>query len=322
MGQPHAPRRGSLQFWPRKRSKHSVARVRSWVKESKVKPLGFIGYKAGMTHLQVLDNRAKSMTKGENIMFASTIVDCPPMSVIGISFYKNSSRGLKKTTSVLTEKLSKELSKKIQLPKKVSNKLDGVKEFDDLKLLVHSNPKSADIGTKKPKLLEIAVGGNKDEKFTYAKAVLGKEINVEEVFEQGVSLDVHGITKGKGFQGTVKRYGVPIRQHKAEKTKRGIGNLGSWTPKHVQFSVAQPGKMGYHLRTEHNKQLIKIGKDGKEVTSKGGLNKYGLVRNSYLLLKGSLAGSKKRALVLTHSIRPNKKMTKDAPQVTYISLSN
>ena len=60
--------------------------------------------------------------------------------------------------------------------------------------------------------------------------MLGKEIKVEDVFESGVSVDVHGITKGKGFQGTVKRFGVPIRQHKAEKTKRGIGtHLGILT---------------------------------------------------------------------------------------------
>ena len=321
MPKPHNPSRGSTQFWPRRRARHSLARVRSWAEESKAKPLGFIGYKAGMAHLHVLDNRAKSLTKGEEIMIASTIVEVPPMNVAGIVFYKNSPRGYKKITSVFAEKLSKELSKKIQLPKKTTKKLDDVKEFDELRLLVYSKPTSS-VGAKKPKVIEINLGGNKDDKLAYAKEILGKEIKVEDVFEQGMSLDVHGITKGKGFQGTVKRYGVPIRQHKAEKTKRGIGNLGAWTPKRVQFQVPQPGRMGNHLRTEYNKQLLKIGQDGKEVTPKAGIQKYGVVNNTYLLIRGSVVGSRKKALMLTRSIRINKKMTKEAPEIKYVSLTN
>lgn len=318
MGNIRKPRRGSMQFWPRKRARHSLARIRSWAEENKTKPLGFIGYKVGMTHLMVNDSRPKSMTKGEQIMLPSTIIDCPPLSVMGISFYKDS----KKLTLILAEKLSKELSKNFQLPKKAVKKIDDVKEFDDLRLLVHSNPKLADIGTKKPKLLEIAVGGNKDEKLAYAKQVLGREIKVEDVFESGVSVDVHGISKGKGFQGTVKRFGVPIRQHKAEKTKRGIGNLGSWTPKRVQFTVPQAGKMGYHLRTEYNKQILKVGQNSQELNPKSGFHKYGLMKNSYLLVKGSVVGSKKRALVLIPSIRPNPKMVKEGFEVSYISVKS
>lgn len=321
MPKPHNPRRGSTQFWPRKRARHSLARVRSWAKEDNVKPLGFIGYKAGMTHLHVSDNRPKSLTKGEQIMIASTIVEVPPMEVVGVSFYKNSPRGPKKTISVLSEKISKELSKKIQLPKKTTKKLEDVQEFDDLRLLVCSKP-AISTGAKKPKMVEIALGGNKDDKLGYAKEVLGKEIKVEDVFERGISLDVHGITKGKGFQGPIKRYGLPIKQHKAEKTKRGIGNLGAWTPKRVQFQVPQPGRMGNHLRTEYNKQLLKVGQDGKEVTPKSGIQKYGVVNGSYLLLKGSVVGPRKRALMLTQSIRTNKKMTKEAPEIKYLSLTN
>ncbi|MBU0470435.1 MAG: 50S ribosomal protein L3 [Nanoarchaeota archaeon] len=313
------PRRGSLQYWPRKRAKQSVARVRSWAEEKSVKPLGFIGYKAGMTHLVVQDSRPKSLTKGEKIVLASTIIDCPPMSVMGICFYKKYLFGTKKVASVLAEKLSKDLAKVVQLPKKVAKKVDDVKEFDDLRLLIYSSPKTS-TGVKKPKLLEIALGGKKEDKLVYAKDVLGKEIKIDNVFENGVSVDIKGISKGKGFQGTVKRYGVPIRQHKAEKTKRGIATLGSWTPKRVEFSVAQPGKMGYHLRTEYNKQILKIGQDGKEVTPKQGKNRYGLVNNSYLLIKGSVVGPKKRAILLTKSLRPNKKMVKEGFQISYISL--
>lgn len=322
MGQPSAPRHGSIQFWPRKRAKHSVARLRSWAAESKTKPLGFVGYKAGMTHLMVIDNHPRSLTKGEEIMIPSTIVDCPPMTVSGVCFYKQKLLGLQKVTCVWAENLSKTLAAKIQLPKKSTKKLDDVADFDDLRLLVHSNPAKTSVGTKKPKLLELALGGSKEEKLAYARQMLGKELQVEDVFNEGASLDIHGITKGKGFQGTVKRFGVPIRQHKAEKTKRGIGTLGPWHPNRVRFSVAQSGKMGYHLRTEYNKQLLKVGKNGSELTPPGGINKYGLLKNNYLLLKGSVSGPKKRAVMLTKSIRPNTAMTKEAPQITYTSVKS
>lgn len=325
MPKAHHPRRGSMQFWPRKRARHSLVRVRSWAEENKPRPLGFIGYKVGMTHLHAVDNRPKSLTKGEKIFVPVTIVECPPVAVMGISFYKKSLFGVQKLTSVLAPKLDKSLAKKIQLPKKLKDaetaikSIDGVKGFTDLRLLAYSNPRLTTIGTKKPKLLEIALGGSKEEKLNYAKEVLGKEIKVADVFKEGNVVDIHGITKGKGFQGTVKRFGVPIKQHKGEKTKRGIGNLGAWTPKRVDFRVPQPGKMGYHLRTEYNKQIIKIDKESKEITPKSGFKNYGLIKNDYLLLKSSIVGPKRRAVVLTEAIRVNDKIPKEAPEVAHIS---
>ncbi len=304
-----------MQYWPRKRAKFSLARIRSWVTSNKAKPLGIIGYKAGMTHVQVVDNRPKSLTKGEKITLPVTVIDCPPMQVVGVSFYKKSLLGNNKVTSIFAKKLPKDLNRKISLQKKEAKNLDSVKEFDDLRLLVASNLQK----NTKPKIIEMVLGGSKEEKLAYAKENLGKELPVKDILEEGSCVDVHGITKGKGFQGTVKRYGVPIRQHKSEKVKRGIGNLGAWTPKRVLFNVPQPGKMGYHLRTEYNKQIIKIGETGEDVNPKGGFTKYGLVKHNYLLVKGSVVGPRKRAVVLTEATRKNKKYSKDSYEVNYIS---
>lgn len=319
MGQPSSPRKGSLQFWPRKRSRHSLVRIRTWAPESKVKPLGFIAFKAGMTHLMLNDNRPKSPTKGETISLPATILDCPPMTIVGVAFYQKSQTGVIKSASILAKNLSKEYSLLANLPKKSHKSLDEIKNFDDLRLLVQANPKMASTGTKKPKLLEIALGGSKEDKLKFAHEFLGKEIKVNDVFDAGNFVDVHGVTKGKGFQGTVKRFGVPIRQHKAEKTKRGIGTLGPWHPNRVRYSVAQAGKMGYHQRTEYNKQVLKIGTEGNDVNPKGGIDGYGLVKNHYLLLKGSVVGSKKRAVVLIPAIRPDPKIHKGTMEVTYIN---
>ena len=119
MPKAHAPRRGSMQFWPRKRSRHSLARVRAWPENKQVRPLAFIGYKAGMTHLLATDNRPKALTKGEDISIPTTIIDCPPMIVAGVSFYKDS----KKTTQILASQLDKNLSKKIPVPKPQQSKI-------------------------------------------------------------------------------------------------------------------------------------------------------------------------------------------------------
>jgi len=319
MGDSHHPHRGSMQFWPRKRSKHSLARIRSWVKENKVKLLGFIAYKSGMTHLHVTQNRAKALTKGEQIFMPATIVECPPMTIFGVAFYKKTPNGLIKVSSVLASKLDKELAKQFQLPKKALKNIDEVKDFDDLRVLAHSNPKLTTTDSKKPKLIEVALGGNKEDKLKYVKENLGKDVTINDVFDRSNFVDVHGTSTGKGFQGTVKRYGVPIRSHKAEKTKRGIGTLGSWKPKRVEFNVPVPGKMGYHLRTEYNKQILKIGIDGKEVTPDGGIKNYGIIKNNYVLLKGSVVGPKKRALFMTPALRQDKKATKEAPEITYIN---
>ena len=220
--------------------------------------------------------------------------------------------------SELSKDVKKLAQKKVSLPKKETNKIENVTEFDELKLLVMSKPSNTTTGVKKPKLLEIALGGSNEDKLAFAKENLGKEVKVADVFDSGKQVDVHGITKGKGFQGTVKRFGVPIRQHKSEKVKRGIGNLGAWTPKRVDFRVPQPGKMGFHLRTEYNKQIIKVDNNAAEVNPTGGFQQYGLIKNDYLLLKGSVSGPRKGAIVLTASIRANKKITKEAPGVAYI----
>ena len=78
-----------------------------------------------------------------------------------------------------------------------------------------------------------------------------------------LSLEKFG--KGKGWQGVVKRWGVRILQHKSRKTKRGIATLGPWHPNRVLYTVPRAGQMGYHQRTEYNKRILEIGKNGEEI---------------------------------------------------------
>ena len=132
--------------------------------------------------------------------------------------------GLKVVSDVLAENLDKELERKITIPKNKKKKIEDVKDFDDLSLVVYTQPKNTGIGKKKPELFEMAIGGKKEEKLNYAKGILGKEIKVEDIFKEGSQIDIHAITKGKGIQGPVKRFGIGLKSHKSA----GTGKSSRW----------------------------------------------------------------------------------------------
>ncbi len=324
MPQKRTPRSGSLQYWPRKRSKRIFARVRTWTKTKEIKPLGFAGYKVGMTHLIINDNRKTSTTKGMDISCPATIIECPPLKPLSLRFYKNTTNGLKLISEQFDENPDKDIKRSIILPKKEK---DGTKknkdfpaEFDEIRLLVHTQPKQTGIGKKKPEIFEIAIGGTKEEQLDYAKNKLGKEITVSEVFKEGQQLDIHAVSKGKGVQGPVKRFGVSLKHHKSEKGVRRVGSLGGWKSQgHIMWRVAKAGKMGYHVRTERNKWLLKIG-NANEINKKGGFENYGVVKNPYILVKGSVIGAKKRLIRINEAAVPNKIRPSEPPTIQYIDL--
>ncbi len=321
MPQVRKPRAGSMQFWPRVRARREYTRIRSWPKSKDAKPLGFAGYKVGMTHLMVTDNNPNSLTKNADIFCPVTVVECPPLKAISMRFYKNNVDCLKAVSETFAENADKELMRKILLPKKAKKEFQG--EFDEIRLLVHTQPKLTGIGKKKPEVFEVAIGGGKEQQLKYAKEKLGKEVHIDEIFREGEQLDIHAVTKGKGFQGPVKRFGVHLRSHKSEKSVRNPGSLGAWRGQgHMMYRVAHAGKMGYHTRTEYNKQVIKIGKKGEDINVKGGYIRYGTVRNPYVLIKGSIAGSAKRMVRLSAATRANKNITQEAPKVQYVSLDS
>jgi len=152
--------------------------------------------------------------------------------------------------------------------------------------------------------MEIACGG-KDlkEKEDYAKSLLGKELRVSDVFKVGEFVDASGVTAGRGWQGPVKRFGIAVQRRKATGKRRHVGTLGPFHPAIVAYTVPQAGQMGYHTRTEFNKMIIKIGADGREITPKSGFPHYGIVKNEYVLVRGSVPGPAKRLVKLRVAVR-------------------
>lgn len=313
MPRSRSPRCGSMQFWPRKRAGRQYARVRHWAYSDDAKPLGFAGYKVGMAHASFSDNRPNSLTKGEDIIWPVTIIECPPLKVASLVLYKKSAYGLFAISQVVAEKPDKDLARKICLPKKTKKPGDiKLEDFDDVRLLIFTQPKLTSIGKKKPELFELAVGGKKEDKLRFCLERLGKELYLRDVLAEGNLLDIRGITKGKGIQGPVKRFHVAIRHHKSEKTKRGPGNVGAWS-NNRSWTVAHAGQTGYHQRTEYNKWLMQIGDDPSKINRSSGFRRYGVVGNPYVLLKGSVMGPAKRLIILARAIRPNPKIPKEVP---------
>jgi len=310
-----------MQYWPRKRAKRQYARVRNWGSLSSLKPLGFAGYKVGMTHLIFTDAAKFSKTKGEGIFCPVTVIECPPLKVIGFQLYKKEGYSLKALTGAFLN-ITKEIARKIKVKKKEA-KIDDSKIADccDVRLIVQTQPALTGIGKKKPEIFEIAIGGDDIRaKIDYAKTMIGKDIRISDVFTEGQLVDTHSITKGKGLQGPVKRFGVSIRQHKAEKTKRGPATLGPWHPHHGNYTVPHAGKMGYHQRTQLNKWLMKISNDIKNINPAGGWLGYGIVKNDYILLKGSVDGPKKRLIRITVPRRAMKIPQETPPEIQYVSI--
>jgi len=274
-----------------------------------------------MTHIIVTDNRPNAMTKGEDLRYPVTIVECPPMKVIGILGYKRALDGLVLTTQVMHDKLDKTVFLVLPKMKQPTKKLDDAKGMDLVRLLVATQPKLTSIGRKAPDLFEVGIGGTPEEQFNYAQSVFGKDITVNDILKEGQQVDSLAITTGKGVQGPVKRFGVAIRSHKSEKTKRGPGSLGAWTGNR-SWPVAHAGQMGFHQRMEYNKWILKIGSNPSEITPKGGFIHYGEIKNPYLLIKGSLQGPAKRMIKFLVSRRENHKIPKQAPEITYTSRSS
>jgi large subunit ribosomal protein L3 len=327
----HAPKHGSLAYLPRKRAKHPVARIRYWPKIQADTPklLGFIGYKAGMTYVFTIEDRKRSPNYGKEVMRGASVIETPPIIIIGIRTYAQTLYGLKHLTEAWMNEPPEGLERSLVLPEKFNTEqmlqkiADQLDKTTIIRVIAATQPKQTSLAKKKPDITEIQIGGGTvQQQLEYAKSLLGKTVTTEEVFKNGQYIDIAAVTTGKGFQGPVKRWGVTILQHKGRKTKRGVATLGPWNPHHVMYSVPRAGQMGYHQRTEYNKRVLKIGKDGKEVTVKGGYIRYGTLKGPYILIEGSIPGTEKRPIRLRYPARPPKTTPEEPPQITHISLES
>jgi large subunit ribosomal protein L3 len=291
---------------------------------------GFAGYKAGMTHVIMIDDRKKSPTEGKEVMVPVTVIEIPAMIVAAIRVYVKDTYGKHPLTEVWAENLEA-LSGRITKAKtnnaaKATEKINAaIGDVVEVMVLMYTKPTEiTGIPKKVPDLMEIRVaGGSAQERFDYALSILGADVDMNSLLSEGQFADITGITKGKGFQGAVKRFGITLRKRKHARTKkeRHIGTLGPWTPHHVRWQVPMPGQMGFQQRTEFNKRIIKIGENADEINPAGGFLHYGLVRNNYVLIKGSIPGPAKRLVRIRSATRMGEQKVQ-TPVVEYVSLQS
>lgn len=302
------PRKGSLQFWPRKRVNKFLPRVNWGAIDSDKKLKGFIGYKAGMVSVEVKDLTANSMTKDKKIIIPATILECPKMKILSVRFYKN---GIV-TRDILAEQLDKELKRKIKVPKQNKTNLDSIKaeDYDDVSVIVYNIIKKTGL-KKKPDLSEIGISGeNVETKLNYIKENLNKELSINDLFKEGDLVDFRGLTKGKGLQGPVRRFGITLKSHKSEKGVRRPGSLAPWHPARVTFRTPMAGQLGKFTRVHYNQKVIAIGNDENVKNSLKAIKNYGDINTDYIIVAGSVQGVPKRQILITSALRRSKMSAK------------
>jgi len=308
-----APRRGSIAFRPRARAKSLEARIRTWpqLAAERGSLSGFAGFKVGGIHVLTIDDREKTPNFGKQLLNPATVIVTPPVRVIGIRGYKKDLYGQHAIFDVYAKDIPKELPRKFDA--KTSDealaKAEGMLgNASAIMAIVAISPNSIGLSQKTPFVFEMAVSG-KDAKsqYDYVKGVLGREVKAGDIFQIGQNVDVFGITRGKGIEGPVTRFGIKRKQHKSRKSVRAVGTLGPISPAVVMYTVARQGQHGFHQRTEYNKRILVMSnteKDGQNsINPTGGFKHFGLVKGDYIIVRGSVPGVPKRLVKMRHPIR-------------------
>jgi large subunit ribosomal protein L3e len=328
-----------LGFLPRKRSRTHRGRVRSFPRDDASKPChltAFLGYKAGMTHIVREVDKLGSKVHKKEVVEAVTVIETPPMLVVGVVGYIPTPKGLRALTTVWATHLSDEVKRRFyknwyrskkkaftKYAKRNSENKDSIeKELNRIKkyasvvrVLAHTQVRKIKL-QKKAHIMEIQVnGGTVQQKVDFAYGLFEKQVPVDAVFQENSMIDVIGVTKGHGFEGVTARWGTRKLPRKTHKGLRKVACIGAWHPSRVSFAVPRAGQDGYHHRTEINKKVYRIGKKEnassgstefdltqKTVTPLGGFPRYGTVTEDFVILKGCVVGAKKRVITLRQTL--------------------
>ena len=131
---------------------------------------------------------------------------------------------------------------------------------------------------------------------------LGQEVKAD-IFAVGEMVDVSGITKGKGYQGVIKRHNQsrgPMGH--GSQYHRGVGSLGTMLPMHVLKGKKLPGHMGHKLVTVQNLEIVEIDLD-----------------RNIILVKGNVPGPKKSLVIIKSAVKNEGKVNNQDELITYVT---
>ncbi len=256
-----------------------------------------------MTHAFIVDYRKRSTTAGQEVSVPVTVVEVPPLRIVGARLYARNPYGMRVVSEVWGSPLAEELGRRIPThPSSPSAALEAFATTNahEVRLIAHTQPQLiTGTSSKTPRIFELRVSGEKfEERRAFALEQLGRELAADQLTKEGEFVDVLGVTKGFGFQGHTQRWGVKLQPRKNSKHRRMIGTLGPHNPSFVTYRIPQAGQQGYHRRTQFNMRVLKVVRDPRAdpITPAGGFPHYGEVRSACLVLHGSLPGPAKRLL--------------------------
>lgn len=292
-----APRHGSKGFLPRKRCRRHLGRFKSYPKDDKSKPChltGFIGYKAGMTHIVREVARQGSKLNKKEVIEPVTILETPAMVGVGVVGYVETPRGLRTFKTIWAEHISDEARRRFYKNWGASKKkaftknqkkwtadkkgqeaaLDKIKKYcSTVRLIAHTQMKLLPLKQKKAHIIELQInGGDAAAKVDFARGLFEKQMSVTDVFGQDDNLDCIGVTQGHGRKGVTSRWGTKKLPRKTHRGLRKVACIGAWHPSRVSFSVARGGQKGYHHRVEINKKIYRVGAGYKTEGGKTNFN--------------------------------------------------
>jgi len=328
---------------PRKRCRRHQGRVKSFAKDDQTKPChltAFMGFKAGMTHIVREVDKPGSKLHKKEVLEAVTIIETPPMVVVGVVGYVETPQGLRSLTTVWAQHLSEECRRRFyknwyrskkKAFTKYALKYEGAKKLKTIdaelnrikkyctvvRVIAHTQVRKLKLRQKKAQIMEIQVnGGTIAQKVDFGVSLFEKPVLVDALFQENEMIDVIGITKGKGYEGVTSRWGTTRLPRKTHKGLRKVGCIGAWHPSRVAWSVPRAGQNGYHHRTEINKKIYRVAKAGtnsattavdlteKKITPMGGFPHFGVVNEDFIMIKGCTVGVKKRVLTLRKTLVP------------------
>jgi len=318
-----------------------------------------MGFKAGMTHiLRDVDKPGSKLHKKE-VVETVTVLETPPMRVVGFVGYVETPRGLRALTCVWAGHLNEECKRRFysswhKCKQKAFTKYQ--KRYEDAKdapmqaeierakkycqvirAICHTQPSLAKIGQKKAHLKEIQInGGNTAAKVDFCTGLFEQEVKVTDAFSKDEMVDLIGVTRGRGFEGVVTRWCVTRLVRKSHRGLRKVACIGTWHPTRVQFQVPRSGQNGYSHRTDINKKIYRIGAKGdgkscsteqdlteKSITPMGGFSRYGEINEDWVMMKGSVMGARKRIITLRKSLLPqNSRTAQEKIELKFIDTSS
>ncbi len=266
------------------------------------------GFKAGCLQVVSIDDRDKTPNAGKQLVSMGTVIATPPATVVGMRGYSKDNNGYHAQFDLYADELPKKITRRITLKTgedaaKKAQDLTGIRRICSILAVI---PQDAGLSQKKPYIFEAPIdGGDIAAQAQFVADLLGKTISIGDVFKTGAAVDVAAITKGKGWQGVIKRYGAKRKQHKSRKTVRELGSLGPISPQYVMYTVPRAGQMGFHQRVEYNKRIMIMGdaNDGATVNPPGGFKHFGQVKGEYIILMGSVPGTYRRLVKMRAQIR-------------------